>query len=71
MNQYCFEDLYGPNFGFRSLLEYEKECEEDSDIGRRCQEGLDEFSDDNNLDDERFELEPIDGKISNTYDIDY
>ena len=72
LNQYCFEDLYGPNFGFRSLLEYEKECEEDSDIGRRCQEGLDEFSDDdNNLDDEGFELEPIDGKISNTYDIDY
>ena len=71
LNQYCFEDLYGPNFGFRSLLEYETECEEDSDIGRRCQEGLDEFSDNNNLDDEGFELEPIDGKSSNTYDIDY
>ena len=66
LNQYCFEDLYGPNFGFRSLLEYEKECEEDSDTGRRCQQGLDEFSDDNNLDEEGFELEPIEGKIFNT-----
>ena len=57
LNQYCFEDLYGANFGFRSLLEYEKECEEDSE----CQVGLDAFSDESNDIDEEFDLEQIEG----------
>ena len=56
LNQYCFEDLYAANFGFRSLLEYEKECEEDSE----CQQGLDAFADEND-DEEEFGLEQIEG----------
>ena len=33
---YCFGEIYGPNYGIRTLLEYEEECEEDEcseDIG--------------------------------------
>ena len=54
LEQYCFADLYGPNFGFRSLLEYEKECEE----GSECQKDLDAFPDEDDLD---LDLEPING----------
>ena len=25
---YCFDEIYGPNYGIRTLLEYEEECEE-------------------------------------------
>ena len=30
--QYCFPDVYGPNYGFRTLLSYEDECE----VGESC-----------------------------------
>ena len=26
--RYCFEDIYGPNFGFRTLVEFDEVCEE-------------------------------------------
>ena len=44
LNNYCFEDLYGPKFGLRSLLDYEKVCEE----GSECQLKIDQFSDNEN-----------------------
>lgn len=56
LNQYCFEDLYAANFGFRSLLEYEKECEE----GSECQQGLDAFADEED-NEENFAQDKIDG----------
>ena len=44
LNKYCFEDLYGPKFGLRSLLDYEKVCEE----GSECQLNIDQFTDNEN-----------------------
>ena len=30
--RYCFADIYGPNFGFRTLVEFNEVCEE----GQSC-----------------------------------
>ena len=32
--RYCFADIYGPNFGFRTLVEFSEVCEDDE--GRSC-----------------------------------
>ena len=32
--EYCFPDIYGPNFGFSTLLEFEVECI----VGESCTE---------------------------------
>ena len=34
---YCYGEIYGPNYGIRTLLEYEEECEE----GVNCSEDID------------------------------
>ena len=34
---YCFGEIYGPNYGIRTLLEFEEECEEGVD----CAEDID------------------------------
>ena len=30
LTDYCFGDIYGPNYGIRTFIEFEEECEEDS-----------------------------------------
>ena len=62
LNKYCFEDLYGPKFGLRSLLDYEKVCEE----GSECQLNIDRFSDNENDTDILNRLER-DGKSVNDF----
>ena len=32
--RYCFSDIYGPNFGFRTLVEFSEVCEDEE--GRSC-----------------------------------
>ena len=32
--RYCFADIYGPNFGFRTLVEFSEVCEDEE--GRSC-----------------------------------
>ena len=51
LNKYCFGDIYSSRFGFRSLLEYEKECEEGSD----CQRNIDHFME-NDVNDTSFDM---------------
>ena len=46
--RYCFADIYGPNFGFRTLVEFNEVCEE----GQSCDDlqpisGSSSFSEDN------------------------
>ena len=44
---YCFGEILGPNYGIRTLLEYEEECEE----GVTCEEDIDgETEDDSGAD---------------------
>ena len=38
---YCFGQIYGPNYGIRTLLEFEEECEE----GVTCAEDIDASDD--------------------------
>lgn len=40
--QYCFSDLYGPNFGFRTRVDFEEQCE----VGVDCESNLEEDEND-------------------------
>ena len=53
--QYCFADLYGANYGFRTLLEYDEECTE----GATCDsngESIENGEGDHSFEDEIGEL---------------
>ena len=57
--RYCFVDIYGPNFGFRTLIEVAEVCEEGricDKLGRieGCENDTDILSEDN--------LSPIEGE---------
>ena len=43
--EYCFGEIYGPNYGIRTLLEFEEECEE----GVNCAEDMDVNDDENSI----------------------
>ena len=44
--EYCFPDIYGPNFGFSTLIELEDECV----IGESCTDSGESISADDNFD---------------------
>ena len=37
--QYCFGDIYGENYGFRTIVEFDESCEEG--VNCDCEDGVD------------------------------
>ena len=63
LTDYCFGDIYGPNYGIRTFIEFEEECEEDS----TCVADIEPESD-NEIGAEKDETE---GHIPRNFDIHF
>ena len=63
LTDYCFGDIYGPNYGIRTFIEFEEECEE----GSTCIADIEPESN-NEIDTDKDEIED---RIPRNFDIHF